>query len=114
MVAGQLDLVIEQGVPYTDNFYYVNSQNIGYDLSGTTAHCQGRLNINATGTLFDFSTQSGTIVITGSNIAFNVPASVTSGLNFSNGIYDLKLFSNGSVPYRLLQGYVTLSRAVTR
>jgi hypothetical protein len=114
MVAGQLDLVIEQGVQFADEFFYVNNQNIGYDLSGTTAQCQGRLNINSTGTLFDFSTQSGTIVITGSLIAFKVPLSVTSGLNFNQGIYDLKLFNNGSVANRLLQGNVTLSRAVTR
>ena len=115
MVAGKYDLLIEEGVPFSKSFIYVNSSGDGYNLDSWNAVSQGRLNINSTGTLFNWSTYSGTMVCTGSVIQFTVNGSQTSGLNFSTGIYDIRLFESGTnLPRRFLEGNVFYSRSVTQ
>ena len=59
---------------------------------------------------------NGRIVITGNTgiINITIPANVTSTLDFTQAVYDLKGTSPSGVVTRYLSGLVTFSKAVTR
>ena len=48
--------------------------------------------------LFELSTDNGMIVIAGTTIQLNIPASVTQSMSFESGVYLLKLVVDGFDP----------------
>jgi hypothetical protein len=82
------------------------------DLTGYTAALQIKSFALSTTILYDASSN---IVLgtTNGTITLNIPASVTAGFTWWNGVYDLLLTDSSGVATRLLQGSVTVKPGVT-
>ena len=85
------------------------------DLTNWTARMHIRDEIDDTVTLVEL-VSPGDIAIstTDAKITFTIASSVTEGLDFIQGVYDLELVDPSNEPYRVLEGFVTLSKEVTR
>ena len=116
MRAGLYQLVIEQGATLDLAFQYTDSDGHPVDLTGMTLRCMGRARYDSASTLFDWDTAGGEIVITDAvngRFQFDVPATETASLDFSDGVYDVELVDGADVQ-RLLMGQVILSLEATR
>lgn len=83
--------------------------------SVSEARLQVRETVGSATTLLDIdSAAKGGITVKDGLIEVRVNDSITSALDFSEGVYDLEVeYSDGAVS-RLLMGRVTLSKEVTR
>lgn len=83
------------------------------DLTGATVRMQIRAEIGGA-VLLELSTENGGIAITGpGTIIRTISAAQTSGLTWTEGVYDLEVeYPDGTVQ-RYLQGAVSVSREVT-
>lgn len=114
MLAGQLDLVIEQGATFTLSMFYQDDTGAAVDITGRTARMQMRSAVTSADVVLALTTENGRIAIEGSRglIALSIAATDTAGLSGS-GVYDLELV-NGALVERVLQGAYTISPEVTR
>lgn len=114
MLAGQLDLVIEQGATFTLSLFYQDDTGAAVDITGRTARMQLRSAITSADVVLALTTENGRISIDGPRglIALSISAADTAGLS-GDGVYDLELV-NGAVVERVLQGAYTVSPEVTR
>lgn len=113
MVAAVKNLTIEQKATFKVRLTYKNALKKPINLTGFSAHMQIR---DANGTLItDLSTTNGKIVLTPVSgiIDLIIPASETTAMTFTTGLYDLKLIAPDTTETRLLQGKVTLSLGQT-
>lgn len=114
MLAGQLDLVIEQGATFTLSLFYQDDTGAAVDITGRTARMQLRSAVTSADVVLALTTENGRIAIEGPRglIALSIAATDTAGLSGS-GVYDLELV-NGALVERVLQGTYTISPEVTR
>lgn len=114
MLAGQLDLVIEQGATFTLSMFYQDDTGAAVDITGRTARMQLRSAVTSADVALSLTTENGRIAIDGPRglIALSIAATDTAGLSGS-GVYDLELV-NGALVERVLQGTYTVSPEVTR
>lgn len=87
-------------------------------LQGFTARCQIRPTLKSNTVLDDLTTENGRITITEIagglwQVTLLFPYLITSTYDFTNGVYQLELYS-GVIPYRLLGGSVFVDREVVR
>lgn len=114
MPASQLDLTIEQGVTLDWLFTWYDSSGVLKDLTGYTAALKIRRTAGSSDTLASW-TSPAEITLGGvaGTVRVLVTATVTAALDFIRGVYDLEL-TTGSTVIRLVEGFVTLSKEVTR
>lgn len=113
MLAGRLDLTIEQGATFSLSLSYQTADGRAVSLAGYTARMQLRTSYEAADPALTLTTENGRISLgTDGSIALTIPASITSTLTAS-GVYDLELVS-GDVVTRLVQGTYSVSPEVTR
>ena len=114
MLAGQLDLVIEQGATFTLSLFYQDDAGAAVDITGRTARMQLRKTDHTGNTELELTTENGRITIDGARglIALSIAAADTAALVHS-GVYDLELVSGAQVD-RIVQGSYTISPEVTR
>lgn len=114
MLAGQLDLVIEQGATFTLSLFYQDDTGAAVDITGRTARMQLRKSDHSGNVEIELTTANGRISIDGPRglIALSIAAADTAELD-GHGVYDLELV-NGAVVERVLQGQYTVSPEVTR
>lgn len=107
---------IEQGADFFFDLTYKDDTGTPIDLTGYSARMQIREEVSSNIALVSISSATGEIVLGGiaGTIAVHIPASVTTGLSFNTGKYDLELEDSAGVVTRLIQGSVTLSPEVTR
>lgn len=114
MLAGLLDIEIEQGATFNLAFLYEDGAGQPIDLTGMTARMQLRRQYSSSEFILNLSTENGGITIealTGT-ISLFVSAFDTSTLSGS-GVYDLELV-NGPIVNRILSGSYIICAEVTR
>lgn len=104
MLAGLLDIEIEQGATFNLEFLYQDDSGTPINLTGMTARMQLRRQYNSPDPLIILTTENGRITITPllGKINLIINASDTEDLTGS-GVYDLEIV-NGSVVNRILEG----------
>lgn len=123
-MALKLNLLFEQGADFIKVLTWYNPAptpnplNLPYgspkDLSGFTGRMQARSEVESDVVLFEATTTNGGITISGGSITIRVPAATTRTLTFDTAKYDLFLTSGSGEVYRLLEGQINLSLAITR
>jgi len=114
MLAGLLDLTIEQGSTFNLVMTYEDENGDPINLTGMTARMQLRRQALSQSALISLTTENGRISLGGINgvITLNINANDTEYLTGS-GVYDLELV-NGSTVNRLLEGSFKICDEVTR
>jgi hypothetical protein len=125
MAEGQYDFTIKQGQTLTKHFAWKDEAGTLIDTAGYTASLQARATADSDTTLIDLSSAGGGITVgigtTTDGFQYNVRLNMTSvetlALTWPEGQtkvpYDLRLSGGGVVTY-LLEGYLSLKKAVTR
>lgn len=118
---GQLDICINQGSTFFLPIMWHEQNEDGtkgdpIDLTGFTARMQIRENIEDTGFIIELTTENGRIELNNPTGAVNltIDATDTESLDFDTAVYDLELIDSTGVVTRLLEGFATLDREVTR
>lgn len=114
MLAGLLDIEIEQGATFNLEFLYQDEDGTPINLTGMTARMQLRRTFNSPDALLSLTTENSRITITPllGKIVLNISATDTATLTGS-GVYDLELV-NGSVVNRILQGSYSVCPEATK
>jgi hypothetical protein len=126
MSAGKYNFIIEQGSTLSFEVTYKDSTGSFISLQGygarmqiretigsSTVICNLSSSLNADGTGLNMSGSSGAKDPISGSIGVYISAATSSLFTFDQAVYDLEIFS-GSVVTRLIQGYVQLSKEVTR
>jgi len=110
------DIVIQQGSLYELNVQAKNSDGTVKDLTGYSGKMQVRKTPSDSTVLLEASTANGRITINGPGgvVMISVGADITAALDWSVAYYDLEISTTATNVLRLLQGYATLSKEVTR
>lgn len=114
MLAGLLNITIEQGATFSLILNYEDENGLPINLTGMTARMQLRRQTNTMIILLGLTTEDNSIVITPETgeIAIFIDAGDTATLTGS-GQYDLELI-NGPVVNRLLEGTFKICNEVTK
>jgi len=114
-MAGKYNFSIEQGTDFSRVITWRDQANVLINLTGYTARLQAREKIADTATLIDLSVGAG-IALGGTlgTITLSMTAAQTTALNFVTAVYNLEMTSPTGKISRLLEGYVRLSREVSR
>lgn len=116
MPAGTHDFEIEQGASFRLQFAWKDSAGTAVNLTGYTARMQVRASTSAPDVLLELTTVNGYITLGGiaGTVTLTLPATVTAGLDWRRGKYDLELVATDALVTRFMQGQVSVSREVTR
>ncbi|MGH8709754.1 MAG: hypothetical protein ACREVA_00270 [Burkholderiales bacterium] len=111
---GRAPLTIVQGACLDIPIFLTNDDGTIINLTGYTAYCQGREQIDSAVLLFDLKTSNGSITIDGpaGKVTLLFTAAMTDAVN-RPGLYDLFLVQPGGCPIKILEGPVLLNHNVT-
>lgn len=111
MLAGVLNLTIEQGATFTQRLTW-KVDGVAVNLTGYTARMKVRERLNEPA-IISLTTGSG-IVLGGAagTVDITISAANTALLNYGKYIYDLELV-NGATVTRLVKGKITVDPEVT-
>lgn len=120
MAAGKYNFLIEQGTTVNFGITYKDSTGSPVDLTNYAARMQIRPSVDSSTVICSLSSSlspDGTGLnisspISGS-INLYISAASSSAFTFTEAVYDLEIIS-GSIVTRLIEGYVKLSKEVTR
>lgn len=114
MLAGELNLTIEQGATFLLTLIYQDDTGAPTNLAGATARMQLRASKTAASPVMELTTENGRISITAAAGQINLTISATDTATLTgSGVYDLELV-NGAIVERLVEGTYTISAQVTR
>ena len=118
MVAPRVNLLIDQGAKF-DQTFLVKDKSSGdvRDLTGYTARLQARTSHDASTPLVSLTSGSGiTLGGAAGTIRVTISATDTAQYTWEQGVYDLEIIpsSGEDDAERVLQGYVTVNKEVTR
>ncbi len=117
MATTRYDLLIRQGDKFEQSIAAKNSDGTAKDLTGYSARMQVRATPESSTVLLEASTANGRISINapGGIVTITVGADITAPLNWNVAYYDLEIFTADPANVtRLLEGYASLSKEVTR
>jgi hypothetical protein len=120
MAAAKYNLIIEQNATFSLEVTWKDPANTPIDLTGYRIRFQVRTQVEAANTLLSFDSgdlDSGMTIgdLDDSGvISIKISDEVTRDLDFVAGSYDLTAESAGGEVYRVMEGRVTLHKAVTR
>lgn len=115
MLAGQYNLVIDQGA-YFERLMTIKDPNGSlFDLTAFTARMHIRTEIDSPDIMCELTTENGRIQLGGvaGTVRLMIPADITQTFD-DEGVYDLELVDNTGRVYRLLKGKVRVELEVTR
>lgn len=114
-LAGNYDIVIDQGATYSQVFTWKDSTGALISLVGWTARMQVRRRLPSTGTIIDCTTENGRIALGGvaGTITVTIAATDTDDMPVGSHVYDLELI-NGATVERLIMGSFTVRGETTR
>ena len=114
MLAGLLDIEIEQGATFELVFIYQDEAGNPFDLTGMTARMQLRRTYNSPDALLSLTTENSRIIFDpfAGKITLSVSATDTTPLTGS-GVYDLELI-DGSTVNRILEGSFKVCAEATK
>lgn len=113
-MATVLDLYVDQGSQYFKEIRVLNQDGSLYDLSGVTARMQLREHLDSELATLELSTTSGGLVVNLTNNTVEITINHDTQFTYKQYVYDLEIVSSTSIPKRILQGTVFVSREVTR
>ena len=116
MLAGELNLTIEQGATFLLTLFYQDDTGAPANLTGSTARMKLRKNSHSGQVAVELTTENGRINIVGiaGEINLTISAADTAAMaDHDSGVYDLELVT-GEVVERLIEGTYTVSPEVTR
>jgi len=126
MAAAKYSFVIEQGATLDFQIDWTDDSGSAIDLAGYHARMQIRPQVESNevfislssslqpdGTGLNLSGSNGTYPLSSGSIGVYISAYSSSLLNFGKAVYDLEMVS-GNYVTRLMEGYVNLSKNVTR
>lgn len=112
--AAKYDFEIEQGATFDYLLTLKDSAGVVIDLTGYTATMQIRKTQQDSKVIKELTESSGlTITALAGTIRILISATSTGDFNFKTGVYDIKIDS-GSLVTRIMEGNITLDKAVTR
>lgn len=114
MLAGLLDIEIEQGATFELVFIYQDEASNPIDLTGMTGRMQLRRQFKSEEVIISLTTENGRITFDpyAGKITLTIAATDTAPLTGS-GVYDLELI-DGATVNRLLEGSFNVCAEVTR
>lgn len=114
-MAGKYSFTLDQGATW-NNVLTWKVNGAAVNLTGYSARMQARETVDATTTVFSWSSAGGELVLGGAagTITFAIADSVTATYPDGTFVYDLELESGGGETTRLLQGTFTIVPEVTR
>lgn len=114
MLAGLLDIEIEQGATFELVFIYQDEAGNPFDLTGMTGRMQLRRQFKSEEVIISLTTENGRITFDpyAGKITLKISATDTTPLTGS-GVYDLELI-DGATVNRLLEGSFNICAEVTR
>ena len=115
MLAGQYNLIIDQGAHFERLMTITNPDGSEYDLTGYTARMQIRTEIDADDIMCELTTANGRIELGDEEgtVRLIIESAVTETFD-DEGVYDLELIDSDGKVYRLLKGKVKVELEVTR
>lgn len=115
MLAGQYNLIIDQGAHFERQLTVSNPDGSLFDLDGFHARMHIRTEIDAEEVMCELTTENGRIVIEPESaiIRLMIESEVTEAFD-DEGVYDLELIDPDGKVYRLLKGKVKVELEVTR
>lgn len=116
MAATTYTIMLEQGIPYTQDFIVKNPDNSNKNLTGYTARMHFRTYYSSTDIVLSATTENGKLVITpvSSTCTISLTEADTTALTLAQYVYDLEIVDSLGVPIRLIQGNVKVNPEVTR
>lgn len=120
--AFKVNIKIEQGATYRETWTWTTGDgSVGnpvtpIDLSGCTARCQFRTEVNALPILLELTTENGRIILGGTDgtVEITIPADVTEAMTWSEARHDLEIVHPSTTVRRLMEGSVVVSPNVTQ
>ncbi len=112
-----VDLEIYQGATFVLKLQWLDDDDNPVDLTGATASMQIRDNIDAQTVLHEASSDNGEITFDESEgrATVTIPASTTSGFDWTEGVYDLLITRpDGDRVDPIVRGGVGIKKAITR
>jgi hypothetical protein len=115
MIAGIYNITCEQGSTFSRTFTIQNPDGTVYDLTGFAARMQIRRDFDASTAMFTASTASGHVSMSAlfGEITVDISAAETATIN-RNGVYDLEIYTNEGIVYKVIKGRFTLDKEVTK
>jgi hypothetical protein len=115
VLAGQYNLIIDQGAHFERLMTITNPDGSEYDLTGYTARMQIRTEIDADDIMCELTTANGRIELGDEEgtVRLIIESAVTETFD-DEGVYDLELIDSDGKVYRLLKGKVKVELEVTR
>lgn len=113
---GPANLEIVRGDTKTFTVTYTETDGTPVDLTDYTARMQIRKTMDDGSYIWQGSTTTGEISITGASglISITIPKTNTATFNFDRGKYDLEITSSTGVTETIMGGEATLIKDVTR
>jgi hypothetical protein len=113
--AGQLNLTVEQGAAFRHTLYWLDADRRPVDLTGYSARMHVRRSERDPATLLELTTENGRIAFAeGAAIVLTLPSEVTAAITWGRARYDLVLTGPDGEATRLVEGFVNVSRGITR
>ena len=113
MLAGNYDIICEQGATFRRIISVVNADDSLPDYSSSTARMQVRPTVESPTIIIDLATTNGRITLEDNTITLNIGANDTATLPIGTYKYDLEITTYPEV-IRLVQGSFRVSPEVTR
>lgn len=114
--AATVNLLIQQGSDFSHTVSLQNDDGTPLVLTGYSAKMQIRPELGSATMLLELSTGNGRIVLNAlaGQLTLSLTNTITSGLTFRSGVYDLEITSGSGFVTRIMQGNVTTSLEVTQ
>lgn len=115
MLAGQYNLIIDQGAHFERSMTIRNPDGTIFDLTGFTARMHIRTELDSDDVMCELTTENGRIELGGAlgTVRLIIESDVTEEFD-DEGVYDLELIDEDDRVYRLLKGKVKVELEVTR
>lgn len=108
-------MTIEQGADFLLNLLFRDLDGNFVDLTDWTAELMIRTVIDSPSPLVSLTSGNGiTLGGTAGTILIELTGAETGALYAGIGVYDLKMIDPDAIPYRLIEGSVTIIGTVTR
>lgn len=117
MAAFKVKLTIDQGATFRKRFVWKSgSPATPVDLTGYKARMQIRAEVESPEALLTLTTENGGITLGGvtGEIDLYVSAVVTTGFDWTDGVYDIELVTPNGDVIRRIAGTVVVTPEVTR
>ena len=115
---GQYDIDLKQGETWVREIVWKDSAGTAVTVTGYTAALMVRRKIADTATLLSLSSAGASPAIivgtTDGKFTITISAAVSAALDFETAVYDFKVTSSTGIVTYLLEGTITLTKAVTR